>query len=34
MTIAAIMFMTISVTLVVTLAAWCYYRVLRKPPRD
>jgi|GEM_PF-4134777 len=32
MTTLAILFMLIAVTSVTTLAAWCYYRVLRRPP--
>lgn len=34
MTIAAVIFMTVSVSSVLVLAIWCYYRVLRKPPHD
>lgn len=33
MTLAAVMFMTISVTGVAVFAAWCYYRLLRSPRR-
>ena len=33
MTIAAILFMSISVLGVVALTAWCYYRVLQSPRR-
>jgi len=34
MTIAAIIFMTTSVTLVVALAGWCYYQVLKPRKKD
>jgi hypothetical protein len=33
-TITAILFMTVSVSFVVVLAGWCYYRVLRAPRQD
>lgn len=32
MTTAALIFMLVSVTAVVGLVAWCYYRVLSTPP--
>lgn len=34
MTTAAIVFMVLSVTSVVGLVAWCYYRVLTTPPKN
>jgi len=34
MTGAAIVFMLVSVSSVVGLVAWCYYRVLTTPPKD
>ena len=34
MTLAAMLFMAVSVSAVVALAAWCYYRVLRGPGED
>lgn len=33
MTAAAIVFMLVSVSAVVGLMVWCYYRVLTTPPR-
>lgn len=33
MTIPAIVFMLVSVSSVVGLVAWCYYRVLTSPPK-
>ncbi len=32
MTLAAFLFMSVSVLAVTGFAAWCYYRLLRKPP--
>jgi hypothetical protein len=34
MTTMAIIFMTLSVSAVMLLAGWCYYKVLTVPPRD
>jgi hypothetical protein len=34
MTLAAVIFMTVSVSFVVGLAAWCYARVLTAPPSE
>lgn len=34
MTVAALIFMLVSVTGVIALAGWCYYRVLTTPPPD
>lgn len=31
MTITAILFMSLSIAAVTMLAAWCYYRVLKRP---
>lgn len=34
MTTAAVVFMLVSVSSVVGLVAWCFYRVLTTPPKD
>lgn len=34
MTIAAVLFMSLSVVSVTALAAWCYYMVLKRPAEE
>lgn len=34
MTTAALLFMSISVSMVVLLTAWCYYRVMERREKD